>query len=192
MQFPLRALMILMVVVSVFCGLVFGAPPIVTLPALLVILWISPAVWINGIIYGRGAWRPFFIGGTMGGLAPHLGALYYSIMSAVALLDDIDGSWAELVALGTTEAQWANIYIATIFLIPGVFALFGGLAGVWTYWMFQPAKTKPSAVIAPQIERAASAVPPSHLEHRSREGLHVDGNRQVSARSTDRADGSHG
>jgi hypothetical protein len=183
MQFPLRALLILMVVVSVFCGLVFGAPPIVTLPVLLVILWISPAVWINGIIYGRGAWRPFFIGGTMGGLAPHLGALYYSIMSAVALIDDVNGSWAELVAMGTTEARWANIYIATVFLVPGVFALFGGLAGVGTYWMCQPAKSKQSANIAPPIERAASAVPPSHLARRLPEATAADGCDQTSAQA---------
>lgn len=164
MQFPLRALFALMAVVSVFCGLVFGAPPIVTLPVLLVILWISPSVWINGILYGRGAWRPFFIGGTMGGLVPHLGALYYSIMSAVSMIGN-SNSWSELLITGN-EARWANIYIAAIFLIPGVFSLFGGLAGVWIYWMLQPAKPPPAAIKVPPGKRAASPVPPNHLSRK--------------------------
>ena len=136
MQFNIRTLLGLMVVASVFCGIVFAAPPVVATPILIGLLWITPSLWINGIIYGRGAWRPFFIGGTIAGLGPHLGALYYSAMVAVALLDG-DG-WDELLA---TNDRLANLYIAAIFLFPGVFALLGGLTGVWTWWMFQPAKS---------------------------------------------------
>ncbi len=187
MQFPLRALMILMVVVSVFCGLVFGAPPIVTLPVLLVILWISPSVWINGILYGRGAWRPFFIGGTMGGLAPHLGALYYSILSVISMIEDGD-SWTELRVAGS-EARLANIYHAVIFLIPGVFSLFGGLAGVWTYWMFQPAKSQAKELPSGP---GPSAVPPSHLSRRSRDALSADEIHRGNAANHDGANEDHG
>ena len=50
---------------------------------------------INGIIYGRRGWRPFFIGGTIAGLGPHLGAVYYTGMVAVQLLDG--SGWAELL-----------------------------------------------------------------------------------------------
>src|SRR6185436_9594050 len=87
MQFRLRTLFIITAVVSVMCGLIFAAPPIVAIPVFCLILWICPAFWINGIIYGRGAWRPFFIGGVMAGIAPHLASLYYSIMLAVTLFD---------------------------------------------------------------------------------------------------------
>jgi hypothetical protein len=104
-----------------------------------------------------------------------LGALYYSILSAVALMDDIDGSWAELVAMGTEAPRWANLYFAVFFLVPGVFALFGGLAGVWTYWMFQPAKASNSAVKEPRNELLPSPVPPSHLSRRLLEAIPADG-----------------
>ena len=69
------------------------------------------------------------------GLGPHLGALYYTLMVAAQLLDG-DG-WDELLA---TNDRLANLPIAAVFLFPGVFALLGGLIGVWTWWMFQPAK----------------------------------------------------
>ena len=135
MQFNIRTLLAITAAVSIFCGLVFAAPPIVATPILIGLLWISPSLWINGIIYGRGGWRPFFIGGTIAGLGPHLGALYYTLMVAMQLLGG-DG-WDELFA---TNDRLANLSIAAIFLFPGVFALLGGLTGVWTWWMFQPAK----------------------------------------------------
>lgn len=135
MQFNIRALLGVTAAVSVLCGIVFAAPPIVAAPILIGLLWISPSLWINGIIYGRGAWRPFFIGGTIAGLVPHLGALYYSAMVAVELLNGV--GWDELLA---TNDRLANLHIAAIFLFPGVFALLGGLTGAWTWWMFQPAK----------------------------------------------------
>ena len=146
MQFNIRALLGLMVAASVFCGIVFAAPPIVATPILVGILWISPSLWINGIIYGRGPWRPFFIGGTIAGLVPHLGALYYSVMVAAELLDG--SGWAELLA---TNDRLSNLYVAAIFLFPGVFALLGGLVGVWTWWMFQPAKAQ-AATTQPGME----------------------------------------
>jgi hypothetical protein len=139
MQFNIRTLLAITAAVSIFCGLVFAAPPLVATPILIAVLWISPSLWINGIIYGRGAWRPFFIGGTIAGFGPHLGALYYAVMVVAQLLDG-DG-WAELLE----GDRWTNLHIAAVFLFPGVFALLGGLVGVWTWWMFQPEKTPASA-----------------------------------------------
>ena len=86
------------------------------------------------IIYGRGAWRPFFIGGTITGFGPHLGAVYYTGMVAVQLLDG--SGWAELFA----GDRLTNLMIAAVFAFPGVFSLLGGLVGVWTWWMLEPAK----------------------------------------------------
>ncbi len=93
MQFHIRTLLVVMVAVSLLCGLVFAAPPIVCIPVLCTILWICPAVWINGIVYGRGAGRAFFIGGLMAGLGPHIAALYYSAMLAGSMFDS--SGWDE-------------------------------------------------------------------------------------------------
>jgi len=146
MQFNIRALLGLMVAVSVFCGIVFAAPPIVATPILVSILWISPSLWINGIIYGRGAWRPFFIGGTIAGLVPHLASLYFSV-AVVATLFEGGG----MTGLFEMNGHSPNLNAAAAFLAPGPFALLGGLTGVWTWWMFQPAKTQP-ATVQPAIE----------------------------------------
>jgi hypothetical protein len=136
MQFHIRSLLILMVAVSLLCGLVFAAPPLVCVVALCVILWVCPAVWVNGIVFGRGAWRAFFIGGFMAGLGPHLAAVYYSAMLAGGLFDA--GALAEL--MNTDNAQ-VNLLHAALLLAPGLFAFLGGLTGMTTWRMLQPAKT---------------------------------------------------
>jgi hypothetical protein len=140
MQFHLRTLLVVMFAVSVLCGLVFASPPIVCIPVLCALLWIGPAIWINGIIYGRGAWRPFFIGGVIVGLGPHLGALYYSFMIAASLFEgDSIGEWFQM------QGRLTNVITAAILLGPGLFAFFGGLAGVATYWLLLPPKHERTA-----------------------------------------------
>src|SRR5262245_12025871 len=135
MQFNIRTLLGLTAAVALLCGAIFAAPPIVATPVLIGLFWISPSLWTNGLIYGRGAWPPFFVGGTIAGLGPHLGAVYYTGMVAVQLLGG-DG-WAELFE----GSRLTNLMIAAVFVFPGVFAFLGGLVGVWTWWMFQPAKS---------------------------------------------------
>ena len=145
MQFHIRTLLVVTFVVSVLCGLVFASPPIVCIPVLCTMLWIGPAVWINGIIYGRGAWRPFFIGGVIAGVGPHLAALYYSYMIVASLFDG--GSIDELL---NTEGPFTNLITAAILLGPGVFAFLGGIAGATTYWMLLPPKKQNvSGALAP-------------------------------------------
>jgi hypothetical protein len=135
MQFHIRTLLVVTFAVSVLCALVFASPPIVCIPVLCALLWIGPAIWINGIIYGRGVWRPFFIGGVITGLGPHLGALYYSFMVIGSLFDG--GSMSEWFG---AEGRFANLITAAILLGPGVLAFLGGIAGVTTYWMLLPTK----------------------------------------------------
>src|SRR5262245_39420026 len=136
MQFNIRTLLGLTAAVALLCGVIFAAPPIVAAPILIGLLWISPSLWINGIIYGRGAWRPFFIGGTMAGLVPHCGSLYTSVALVSEMLDG--GNWEELFEMSDRSQ---NLYVALTFLAPGPFAIVGGLVGVWTWWMFQPASS---------------------------------------------------
>jgi hypothetical protein len=137
MQFHIRTLLVVMVAVSLLCGVVFAAPPIVCIAVLCTILWVCPAVWVNGIVFGRGAWRAFFIGGFMAGLGPHLGALYYSVMAAASLFEV--STWAEL---WEGDDEFANLLNAAILLAPGLFAFLGGISGAATYWLLQPAKAE--------------------------------------------------
>jgi len=139
MQFHIRSLLVVMVAVSVLCGVMFAAPPIVATPILLGLLWISPALWINGIVYARGGWRPFFIGGTMAGLVPHCASLYATVVVVVQLLDG--GDWSRWFEVGD---DWPNMYISLTFLAPGPFAILGGLVGVWTWWMFRERPARPA------------------------------------------------
>lgn len=140
MQFHIRTLLVVMVVVSLLCGVVFAAPPLVCIPVLCTILWICPAVWINGIVYGRGAWRAFFIGGFISGLGPHIAALYYSIMLAASFFQG--DALAELMGV---DEPFANLLHAALLLAPGLFAFLGGITGMATYWMLQPAKDNHAA-----------------------------------------------
>lgn len=151
MQFHIRTLIGLMALVSLLCGVVFAAPPIVATPILIGLLWISPALWINGIVYGRGAWRPFFIGGTIAGLAPHLVSLYFANTLAFTLV--AGEGWSELLE---SDERWPHLWVVIAFLAPGPFSLLGGLLGVWTWWMFQP-----GAVGAASIESAVTS-PSAH------------------------------
>ena len=141
MQFRLRSLFILTAIVSVLCGLIFAAPPIVALPIFCLILWVCPAFWITGIVYGRGAWRPFFIGGVMAGIGPHLASLYYSIMVAASLFEG--GALGELADV---DGTFPNLPMAAMLLGSGPFALIGGWVGMGVYYAFeQPTTVAPSS-----------------------------------------------
>ncbi len=137
MQFNIRTLLGVTAAVSVLCGVVFAAPPLVCIAVLCTVLWVCPAVWVNGIVFGRGAWRAFFIGGFMAGLGPHIAAVYWSLMLAGGLFDA--STFAELMDGDNAEVK---LY-AALLLAPGLFAFLGGLAGMTTWWMLQPAKTQP-------------------------------------------------
>lgn len=144
MQFRLRSLFILTAVVSVLCGLIFAAPPIVAIPVFCMILWVCPAFWITGIIYGRGAWRPFFIGGVMAGIGPHLASLYYSIVVIISLLGG--GGLGDLTS---PNNGLANLIAAGMLLGSGPFALLGGWTGMGVFYAFQPEKTTLPKTSAP-------------------------------------------
>jgi hypothetical protein len=143
MQFRLRSLFILTAVVSVMCGLIFAAPPIVALPIFCLILWVCPAFWITGIVYGRGAWRPFFIGGVMAGIGPHLFSDYYSIMVAASLFES--NSLKDLTVFG---GALGNLPMAGMLLGSGPFALLGGWTGMAVYYAFQPPKSNATPSLA--------------------------------------------
>src|SRR5688500_6247286 len=142
MQFHIRTLLIVTTLASMLLAVIFAAPPLIAIPILCGILWVCPSFWITGIIYGRGAWRPFFIGGVMAGIGPHLGAVYYSIMISGAFFDS-----STLSELMDPQSRWANLLHAAILLAPGLFALVGGLVGMGVYWLFLPASPGANAPI---------------------------------------------
>ena len=133
MQFHIRTLLGLMVAASLLCGIVFAAPPVLAIPIMCGILWVCPAFWISGVVYARGRWRPFFIGGVMAGLAPHLAALFVSYLAITTLIGG--DTLADVFDL---DDQWTNILAAALLLGSGPFALIGGLIGMWVAWSFEP------------------------------------------------------
>lgn len=143
MQFRLRSLFILTAVVAVTCGIAFAAPPYVALPILCTVLWVCPALWVNGIVYGRGAWRPFFIGGLMAGIGPHLAALYYSVVVVIQTFDSGAGE------LFSANNRGAMLLTYAVLLGPGFFALIGGMIGACVYWAFSvpPPPIRPTPTV---------------------------------------------
>jgi hypothetical protein len=157
MQFRIWTLLVITAAVSVLCAMMFTAPLVVAAPILLGLLWISPSLWINGIIYGRGAWRPFFIGGTMAALVPHLVAIYFSVMAGALIVGGDTGEITELYP------AWPNMYVSLIFLGPGPFAILGGLVGVWTWWMNRPPSASATRSNPRHQESAADAKPADYV-----------------------------
>jgi hypothetical protein len=155
MQFHIRTLLVVTTAISILLAVVFAAPPILSYPILCGILWICPSLWINGIIYGRGAWRPFFIGGVMAGIGPHFAALYYSFMVAASLFDG--NGFQELMS---PDSRGPHLLNAAILLSSGPFALAGGLVGAGVYWFFLPAQAPArTAAAAPSSAPSTAAAP---------------------------------
>jgi hypothetical protein len=135
MQFRLRTLLAVITYLSVISALVFAAPPVVAWPLLGLLLLVSPAVWIVGIVYGRGARRAFFIGGTAAGIGPFVATSFVSLMYAV------DGL-APLLLNSTSSSissddRWTTILVSCLLLSSGPIAMGGGLLGSLVYWGFK-------------------------------------------------------
>jgi hypothetical protein len=128
MRFRLRTLLALCTLVAVFCALFFAAPIYVELPVLALIVLIAPSVWICGACFGRGAWRPFFLGGICAGWLPHLILVYYALAAGLS-----EG----LSSFTETSSEEFNLItrfaIAGLFLFSGVVAAIGGSCGVLVY-----------------------------------------------------------
>jgi hypothetical protein len=136
-QFHIRTLLVVMVVVSMLCGVVFAASPLVAFPVLCVALWVSPSFWLCGILYARGAWRSFFIGGAAAGFVPHWIANYYSLrLTSSVLSGPMFVDLPEVFYYLDAVALSPNLMFAVVFLSPTVVAFVGGLVATWTYWTF--------------------------------------------------------
>jgi hypothetical protein len=135
MQFRLRTLLAVITYLSVIFALVFAAPPIVAWPLLGLLLLVSPAVWIAGIVYGRGAWRAFFIGGTAAGIGPFIATSFISLMYAIDALPALFSDWPNFSA--DAGERWETILVSCMLLSSGPIAMIGGLLGSLVYWGFK-------------------------------------------------------
>jgi hypothetical protein len=151
MQFRLRTLLAVITYLSVIFALVFAAPPVVAWPLLGLLLLVSPAVWIAGIVYGRGAWRAFFIGGTAAGIGPFvttsLTALIYGVDGLSPLLRD----WSDLTA--NVGDRWTVIFVSCFLLSSGPIAMIGGLLGCLVYGCFKEKEVTTEARASLPTER---------------------------------------
>jgi hypothetical protein len=133
MQFGIRAVCGLVGIFAAWCACVFTLPLMVSMWTLMFLMIISPAVWIAGVAYGRGAVQAFFLCGLVVGLVPHICAVYYGLMvlgaspfgMAVTNLGGDDLERAEELALRTTLAIW--------WLVPGLISVSSGILGAVTH-----------------------------------------------------------
>lgn len=144
MQFRLRFLFAVVTYLSVILALVFAAPPIIAWPLLSLLLLVSPAVWIAGIVYARGAWRAFFIGGTAAGIGPFVTTSLITLMYAVDAVPPLVRDWSNAAA--NIGDRWTAILVSCFMLSSGPIAMLGGLLGCSIYWCFrsEPSVTRGS------------------------------------------------
>jgi len=130
MQFRLRTLFLLTAAVCVFCG-VINAPPFIAIPLFFAAVWITPAYWVAGVIYGREGWRAFFIGGLASGAAPFLVLTLYTVSMGMWgwrfsdwSINDFGGIYGQY--------QLTNLIASLFIFAPVVLAFIGG-------WLSSPA-----------------------------------------------------
>lgn len=145
MRYRLRTLLWGITAAGAMCGLFFACPLVIEAPLLLLLLLVSPAVWIVGALFGKGAWRPFFVGGIAAGWAPYACVTFYALLSAFSVASGADslGSIAELFAGEEFEVAGRAV-LGAAFLFPGLISLLGGGAGVLVYrWCGEGAQATP-------------------------------------------------
>src|SRR6476660_1685042 len=120
MQFRLITLFIATAAVAVVCGLITAAPPVLAIPVFGVTFWLAPAFWIGGVVYARGIWRAFFIGGVAVGAIPYLTVVLYGSFLSLYWVGGVFGS-----SLGS-DNRLVNLIAASIVFAPIILALFGG------------------------------------------------------------------
>jgi hypothetical protein len=134
MQFRLMSLLLVMVAASVLFALMFAFPAFITLPVLTMVLWVSPSVWIAGVVYARGATQAFFLGGLVAGAVPFVIVASISGVMSVEFVSDFgDLSFG----MRQYEERFQIIISSLVLLSTGPFSFVGGLLAVLVYRMNQ-------------------------------------------------------
>lgn len=143
MQFRLLTVLILMAAVSVGCALLFAAPAWISIPALTLILWVSPAFWIAGVVYARGGRQAFFLGGLVAGAIPFLITSVYSMNFASRFVRLLTTGNATAGSLYRDDFDIANVtFMGLALLSPGLFSVIGGGLAVLVRWINLPCMTR--------------------------------------------------
>ena len=142
MQFRLRTLSVLIAFIFflIYCG-VLNAPSSIAIPVFCVIVWLTPAYWIAGVIYARDARRAFFIGGLASGAVPFLALVCYSVIGAF----EGWGSWGyggyRRSVFG--EIQRQNLIASLFIFAPVMLSFIGGCLSMAVYFALQPPSPVP-------------------------------------------------
>ncbi len=143
MRFRLVGLFGFVTLMALLCGIAFGLPLIVSMVVLAFLLWISPAVWINGAMFSQGGTRAFFLGGLLAGVLP------FTVVSVpvayVAIVTATSGEFGDLVDKQADQLTYRFLMLG-VWLLPGVFSFAGGGLGWLTYRFVRPKRgaTAPS------------------------------------------------
>jgi hypothetical protein len=128
MQFGLRTLLVVITLAAIVCG-TFVAPLPLAVPALCLILWVSPAVWVCCAYFSRGRRQAFFLGGILAGMVPYLAAAILSVAYYAEWIHDGDLP----NVLEPNDEPWGMIRVAVAVYLPGVCSLIGGALGALVY-----------------------------------------------------------
>ncbi|WP_442481253.1 hypothetical protein [Aeoliella sp. SH292] len=99
MRFSLLKLLVLTTAVAVYAAAVFALPWGIGLLVLASVLLITPALFVGGVLYSRGCWRPFWIGCGASGIGPTI--IGYLLLTAVLF----DISWSDLFDQGDGDQR---------------------------------------------------------------------------------------
>lgn len=132
MRMKLSMLFIMVSMIAFILGILFMTPLVIAGAFCLITMCITPAVWLTGIIYGRGIWRAFFIGGMLTGFVPHFVIMVYALLAGTQSLTSVADQGLNL-GVETEQIRPYRLGIAIVWSIPGVFAIAGGMASMVTY-----------------------------------------------------------
>jgi hypothetical protein len=121
-QFSLLALLVLTTLVALACGLLFAAPGWVAALTMYAMLMALPAVWLTGVIYGRGYARTFCIAALVPAGAILLG---FGLFAGYLLLATAAGetSWLDF-----SDAEAGSLWGVIVSAHAGLSVLAGTLA----------------------------------------------------------------
>lgn len=123
MKFSLRALMVLVFVAAVGCGVFFALPPLWSLGALAAMGVLAPGAIVSAICYCRGYARAFAIGCAAVAWAP---AIYHSYMVVMIAVGGLS-STSEIVEAATLVKISYAVVLGTI--------LASGLTSMAVRWL---------------------------------------------------------
>ena len=89
MRIRLSMILIVISLIALVLGILFMTPLVIAGAFCVISMILTPAIWLTGVIYARGIWKAFFIGGMLTGFLPHLVLVIYELISAMQLGSEV-------------------------------------------------------------------------------------------------------